>query len=230
MPGWTQRPFSGTKTRCLPGWWGILVNVFVLTFIKRSESADLAALETRLEALNPAVGFVRTYPDEVQGAFDSAEDALAAVLAGARHGEFWVGLGAGELVRPRFAAALGAVSTQECSGAALNLSRSAVEQAQTGAPPRGVCVHAGRAETALQLTGLLRLLYRVGAARTEAEWRVLDLLIPGVRGQQKAVAAALGISAQAVSKTLVRATWHEELAARPLAVSLLTTLDSELYP
>lgn len=199
--------------------------MFVLTFIKRSESADLAALETRLAALNPSVGFVRTYPDEVQGAFDSAEDALVAALAGTRHAEFWVGLGAGELVRPRFAAALGAVSTQECSGVALNLSRSAVEQAHTGAPPRGICVHGAEPELAEQLTGLLRLLYRVGSARTEAEWRVLDLLIPGVRGQQKAVAAALGISSQAVSKTLVRAAWHEELAARPLALALLKTLD-----
>ncbi|ORC22804.1 recombinase RecJ [Rothia nasimurium] len=199
--------------------------MFVLTFIARSARADLAALEQRLEQLHPAVAFTRTYPDELQGAFGTGADALAAALLGARFAEFWVGIGAGELVRPRFAAALGVVSTPECSGPALSLSRSAVEQAQTGAPPRGICVHAtGQGVRAEQVTGLLRLLYRVAAARTEAEWRVLDLLVPGVRGQQKAVAQALGITSQAVSKTLVRSYWHEEVASRELVARLLNEL------
>lgn len=199
--------------------------MFVLTFIARSGRADLADLEQRLEQLHPAVAFTRTYPDELQGAFGTGTDALAAALLGARFAEFWVGIGAGELVRPRFAAALGAISTPECSGPALSLSRSAVEQAQTGAPPRGICVHAtGQGVRAEQVTGLLRLLYRVAAARTEAEWRVLDLLVPGVRGQQKAVAQALGITSQAVSKTLVRSYWHEEVASRELVARLLNEL------
>lgn len=202
--------------------------MFVLTFITRSARADLTDLENRLEQLAPTVAFTRTYPDELQGAFDQAEDALAAALLGARFGGFWVGIGAGELVRPRFAAALGAISTPECSGAALSLSRSAVEQAQTGAPPRGICVHAaGQGVRADQVTGLLRLLYRVASARTEAEWRVLDLLVPGVRGQQKAVAQALGITSQAVSKTLVRSYWHEELASRALVAELLEGLEGQ---
>lgn len=202
--------------------------MFVLTFIARSARADLTDLGSRLEQLAPTVAFTRTYPDELQGAFDQAEDALAAALLGARFGDFWVGIGAGELVRPRFAAALGAVSTPECSGAALSLSRSAVEQAQTGAPPRGICVHAAsQGVRADQVTGLLRLLYRVASARTEAEWRVLDLLVPGVRGQQKAVAQALGITSQAVSKTLVRSYWHEELASRELIAELLEGLERQ---
>ncbi|WP_421083636.1 recombinase RecJ [Rothia nasimurium] len=199
--------------------------MFVLTFIARSAAADFAALEARLEQLAPTVPFSRTYPDELQGAFEQAEDALAAALLGARFGGFWVGIGAGPLALPRFAAALGAVSTPECSGEALSLSRSAVEQAQTGAPPRSICVHAaGQGVRADQVTGLLRLLYRVASARTDAEWRVLDLLVPGVRGQQKAVAQALGITSQAVSKTLVRSYWHEELASRALIAELLDDL------
>lgn len=202
--------------------------MFVLTFIARSEAADIAGLEAQLEQLAPLVPFSRTYPDELQGAFEQAEDALAAALLGARFGGFWVGIGAGSLALPRFAAALGAVSTPECSGEALSLSRSAVEQAQTGAPPRGICVHAeGRGARADQVTGFLRLLYRVASARTEAEWRVIDLLVPGVRGQQKAVAAALGITSQAVSKALVRAYWHEELASRALVVELLEDLGAQ---
>ncbi|MOA63312.1 hypothetical protein D3C78_1889930 [compost metagenome] len=57
--------------------------------------------------------------------------------------------------------------------------------------------------------------------RSTAEWRVLDLLTPGVRGQQKAVAQELGITTQAVSKALARAQWSEEHAARPAAARLL---------
>jgi predicted transcriptional regulator len=50
---------------------------------------------------------------------------------------------------------------------------------------------------------------------------VLDLLTPGVRGQQKTVAEELGITTQAVSKALTRAQWNEEHAARPAAARLL---------
>ena len=50
---------------------------------------------------------------------------------------------------------------------------------------------------------------------------VLDLLVPGVRGQQKFVAEALHISTQAVSKTIQRAHWLEEQAVRPAAARLL---------
>ena len=57
--------------------------------------------------------------------------------------------------------------------------------------------------------------------RSGAEWRVLDLLTPGVRGQQKAVAQELGITTQAVSKAVARAQWNEEHAARPAAARLL---------
>ena len=50
---------------------------------------------------------------------------------------------------------------------------------------------------------------------------LLDLLTPGVRGQQKAVAEELGITTQAVSKAVARAQWNEEHAARPAAARLL---------
>ena len=68
---------------------------------------------------------------------------------------------------------------------------------------------------------LLRLLGQIVDGRTSAEWRVLDLLTFGVRGQQKTVAAELGISTQAVSKAVARAQWNEEYAARPAAARLL---------
>ena len=51
---------------------------------------------------------------------------------------------------------------------------------------------------------------------------MLDLLVPGVRGQQKPAAAALGITAQAVSQAVQRSYWNEEHACRPAAARLLT--------
>ena len=82
----------------------------------------------------------------------------------------------------------------------------------------------------MQLAGeteaVLRLLGQIVATRSIAEWAVLDLLTPGVRGQQKHVATELGISAQAVSKAVVRSAWVEEWAARPAAARLLKWIDA----
>ena len=61
---------------------------------------------------------------------------------------------------------------------------------------------------------------RCGSDLTDAEWAVLDLLVPGVRGQQKPAAAALGITAQAVSQAVQRSYWNEEHACRPAAARL----------
>ena len=200
--------------------------VFVLTFIQRSAQHSLTALSDELAKLNPRVAFAQTYPDEIQGAFDRASDALHAALIAARDNGFWVGIGIGELNIPRFAGALGAVSTTDCTGDALEFSRLAVEAARTGAPARGIAVSAHNRAVADMASGLTRLLYRVCSDRTEAEWRVVDLLVPGVRGQQRAVAQALGITTQAVSRTLMRSLWHEEQAARPAVLDLLNRLDS----
>ena len=184
--------------------------VFVLTFIQRSAQHSLTALSDELAKLNPRVAFAQTYPDEIQGAFDRASDALHAALIAARDNGFWVGIGIGELNIPRFAGALGAVSTTDCTGDALEFSRLAVEEAQGGAPVRCISVSADN---------------RHLADLADAEWRVVNLLVPGVRGQQKAAATALGITTQAVSRTLVRSLWHEEQAARGALIELLTRID-----
>ena len=171
--------------------------VFVLTFIQRSAQHSLTALSDELAKLNPRVAFAQTYPDEIKGAFDRASDALHAALIAARDNGFWVGIGIGELNIPRFA----------------------------GAPVRCISVSADNRHLADLAAGSARLLYRVCADRTDAEWRVVNLLVPGVRGQQKAAATALGITTQAVSRTLVRSLWHEEQAARGALIELLTRID-----
>jgi len=77
---------------------------------------------------------------------------------------------------------------------------------------------------AAESESVLRLLGHIVRDRSEAEWRVLDLMTPGVRGQQKTVAAELGITSQAVSKAVARSQWNEEHAARPAAARLLSLI------
>lgn len=200
--------------------------VFVLTFIQRSDTASVSELLESLAKLNPHVTFAQTYPDELQGAFERASDALHAALLASYTHSFWVGIGVGELAFPRFAGALGALNITDCTGDALEFSRLAIEQARSGAPSRGIAVAAQNRALAEMATGAARLLYRVCSDRTEAEWRVVNLLVPGVRGQQKAAAAALGITTQAVSRALVRSLWHEEQAARAAVIDLLERMDA----
>ena len=187
--------------------------MFVLTFIQRSAQHSLTALSDELAKLNPRVAFAQTYPDEIQGAFDRASDALHAALIAARDNGFWVGIGIGEL------------NTTDCTGDALEFSRLAVEEAQGGAPVRCISISADNHHLAELAAGSARLLYRVCADRTDAEWRVVNLLVPGVRGQQKAAATALGITTQAVSRTLVRSLWHEEQAARGALIELMNRIE-----
>lgn len=74
---------------------------------------------------------------------------------------------------------------------------------------------------AASVEAVLVLIGRLVRGRTTAEWRILDLLQPGVRGRQAAVADRLGISPQAVSKAVLRSGWQEEHAGRAAAAVLL---------
>ncbi|MCZ2264312.1 hypothetical protein IRJ14_17125, partial [Isoptericola sp. QY 916] len=62
----------------------------------------------------------------------------------------------------------------------------------------------------------------VVARRSAAGWEAVDTLV-AQRGPapQRASAAALGVSEQAVSQRLRAALWAEDAAARPLAARLL---------
>jgi len=142
----------------------------------------------------------------------SAQDPEEAVLAA--------------LLAPRFPgllASIGAAHGTDDTSArfARDLATGAMvvlEKSQVRYP---VAVAGESSEAALDTESALRLVSRIVADRSEAEWRVVDLLTPGVRGQYKTVAAALGISTQAVSKALSRTGWHEELLGRSLSARLL---------
>ena len=156
----------------------------------------------RFPGIIPAV----TTPFDATGAVDVAalEANLGALLDAGVHGFVATGT-MGEA---------GSMSAEE--------RRLVVETAVRAAAGRvPVCVAAEDAPAAAQAQAVLRLLGGIVAERTDAEWRVVDLLVPGARGQQKLVAAELGISPQAVSKAVARTRWQEEWDARPAAARLL---------
>jgi len=139
---------------------------------------------------------------------DPDDAALAALLA-PRHPGLLAAVGAAHGVddtSARFARDL-------ATGALIALEKSQVRYA--------VAVGGESPEAAADAESALRLVARIIGDRSEAEWRVVDLLTPGVRGQYKTVASALGITTQAVSKALSRTGWHEELLGRTLAARLL---------
>lgn len=177
-----------------------------------------------LQSLKRSVGdaadsFARTVGDEAAGLIADPADVVLAVLTGLRPGPdgavFRVGVG---------------IAGVDAHDAAAARSRVAVERTVRATVP--VAVEAGPAgialdglptapETAAAAEGALVLLGDVISRRSAADWAVIDLLLPGVRGQQKAVAEALGVTVQAVSQTIARARWREEVAGRASAELLL---------
>lgn len=201
--------------------------MYTVTINQRDRGAGdrVPELLKALARLRPEVPFDRTVGDEAQAVFASPEPALDAALLALRDdacgGVRWnVGIGVGRLDEPL------PLGVAEVRGPGVVFSRHAVERAQgTGEGP-AIAVDGADPGLAHDAEGVLRLLGLAIVKRTAAEWRVLDLLTPGVRGQQKAAADALGITTQAVSKAIARARWPEEWAARPAAARLLGLLDA----
>lgn len=162
----------------------------------------------------------QTAGDEVQLVTDSAETALGIVLDTTRTGRWSVGLGVGDIRRPLPDAA------RKATGTAFIAAREAVGAAKRAdgrfalrAAPITTNITVGDVEPLVRLLVLLR------ERRTDPGWEVVELVSDG--SQQKEAAAALDISAAAVSARLKAAMWRPEEEARPALVRLLRELDSE---
>ncbi|MEU2201425.1 hypothetical protein [Isoptericola sp. NPDC019482] len=169
--------------------------------------------------------FDRTVGDELQGVLagddDGAALAVDLVLDLVRDGGWAVGVGLGAVDRPL------PTASRAASGPAFVRARAAVERAKRrggGSVPLAVVGpdEEPRATVAADAQALLHLLGAVVARRTVAGWEAVDALV-AQRGPapQRASAAALGVSEQAVSQRLRAALWAEDAAARPLAARLL---------
>lgn len=182
--------------------------------------ADLAEASPLVGADAGAVvlPFERTVGDEVQGVLADADLVVAVALHLVRIGGWSIGIGAGSVDTPL------PTSSRAGSGSAFIHARDAVEAAKSRLRSVPLAVRGPRPDVAAEAEGVLTLLGSVVARRTTAGWDVVDRLT-GVAGQagarQEDVAAAIGISQQAVSSRLRTALWAEEVAARPAAARLL---------
>lgn len=182
--------------------------------------AGLAADSPLVTAAPGAVllPFERTVGDEVQAVIADAGLVVDLALHLVRIGGWSIGIGAGRVDTPL------PPSSRAGSGSAFIHARAAVEAAKSRLRSIPLAVRGPRADLAAEAEGVLVLLGSVIDRRTEAGWAVIDRMSaatgePGARQQD--IAAALGISQQAVSARLRAALWAEEVAARPAAARLL---------
>jgi hypothetical protein len=210
--------------------------MYVLTINQRDSREVGDMVHDLLRALRPVrtvLPFQRSVSDEAIGIVADPASAVDAALRALRGRRWNVGIGVGAVgaldpAGPDGPAVPGALpDTRELSdvgGPGLAYARRAVEEAAKARVP--VSVDGPDPEMAAEAEAVLRLVGQLVLTRTDAEWAVLDLMVPGVRGQQKLVAAELGITVQAVSKAVQRSFWTEEHACRPAATRLLGLVDA----
>lgn len=174
-----------------------------------------------------ALPFQRSVGDELIGAVEDPALAVDVALRALRERRWNVGVGVGGVMHADGTPGLPeSGDVHDAGGPALSAARRAVEAAALSTARIPLAVR-GRDETAAaEAEAVLKLVGQLVWTRTEAEWAVLDLLVPGVRGQQRPAAEALGITVQAVSQATQRAFWNGEHACRPAAARLLGLVDA----
>ncbi|MFC7401501.1 hypothetical protein [Citricoccus sp. GCM10030269] len=206
--------------------------MYVLTINQRDSREVGDLVDDLLRSLRPVgtvVPFQRSVGDEAIGIVPDARSAVDAVLRALRERRWNVGVGVGSVgsaIAGNAAPLPDTQSIHDVGGPGLVYARRAVEEAAKSGVRVPVAVDGPDAEAAIQAEAVLRLIGQLVLTRTNAEWAVLDLMVPGVRGQQKLVAAELGMTVQAVSKAVQRSFWNEEHACRPAAERLLTLVDA----
>ncbi|WP_277210194.1 hypothetical protein [Isoptericola croceus] len=189
-----------------------------------------AVTQDRGRSAGLVLPFERTVGDEVQGVLAADESgaqlAVRVVADLLRDGGWSVGLGVGAVDLPL------PETSRAAAGPAFVRARAAVDEAKGRGSTVPLAVNGPSVEPAATIAGdaqaLLRLLGAVAARRSDAGWEAVDTLAEhsGVNAPQRATAARLGVSEQAVSQRLRAALWAEEVAARPLAARLLRAADA----
>lgn len=180
----------------------------------------------QLKDVRTVLPFERSVGDEVQGLLDSAEQVVEVAMRALRTRQWYVGIGVGAVDLPL------PEHPQAASGTAFVAARRAVERAKKSGDrvPLSVQMDLELADLEIARAGRAAeaVLVLVGALvwdRSVAEWRVIDELVPGVRGGQAQAAARLDITPQAVSRAVRRSGWQEEQSGRDAAALLLELAD-----
>lgn len=193
--------------------------MFALTIDQRSSraSADrVPELLERLGALDTVLPFERTAGDEVQGLIASPEAVVAVIEQTLRSRNWSIGLGIGEIEVPLPG------SVREARGPALVRAREAVESAKR-LPSVHIAVRGSSKTAAAEVEALLRLIGSVLRRRTPGQWRVIDAVLEA--GRRAEAADALGITPQAISKSLLASADDVVRDVYPLLARLLSEAD-----
>ncbi len=185
----------------------------VLTVDQRSSSDGPDRVPAMLERLAPVAalrGFRRTAGDEFQGILDDPDSLPRALEPLLRDGNWWVGIGVGDVVTPL------PVHANEGRGAAYLRAREAVTAAKQAVRP--VRVAGPEPAVAEQLESAIWLWAALLDRRTDKGWEVADLLDEGLSHER--VAQRLGITQSAVSQRARAAGVVEGGRARALVAHL----------
>jgi hypothetical protein len=126
---------------------------------------DLRHIPARLD-------FDRSVEDEVQGIVGCPHQAVDAALVALRCGSWYVGLGVGPVNEPL------PNQIKDAGGHGLIYARRAVDRLRNSKDRIPVAVEGPYADLAGECEAILRLLGHIVRDRSQAEWRVLDLLTP----------------------------------------------------
>jgi hypothetical protein len=189
---------------------------YVLTVDQRASRREPDRVADVLRRLNPSVPtllpFERTAGDEFQGVLADADVVVEVVVQLVRLGGWSIGVGAGAVQTPL------PQSTRAAAGPAFLLARRAVDAAKQR--PARLAVRGAVPADASDAQAVLTALAVVVDRRSPQAWEAIELLRDG--RTQAEVAAALGISRQAVGQRLAAGLWDLERDLRPTAVRLLT--------
>lgn len=196
--------------------------MFVLTVDQRGSRRDVDRVGDIIDdmadrrLLRP---FERTAGDEIQAVTDDPALLVLVALELIRREHWSVGIGIGRVEQPL------PRQTRAGRGPAFEAARIAVERAKR-APARIAVEQApadsSRDELAADVDAAFTLLGTIVTRQTKDGREAIALMDSGLT--QVSAAAHLGITKQAMSKRLLTAGWHAELAGRRLAERLLVRL------
>lgn len=194
--------------------------MFALTIDQRSSQTrpdrvpELLGLLTGVATTLP---FERTAGDEVQGLMTAPEGVIEAIERTMQSGDWSIGLGIGPIESPL------PDSVRSARGPALVLAREAVDAAKKVSTVRLAVRQHKPSDAGSESEALLRLVAVVLQRRTEAQWRVIDAV--RTAPDRSVAADKLGITIQAISKSLITSAEDVVLDVYPLLARLLTDAD-----
>lgn len=196
--------------------------MFVLTVDQRGSRRDVDRVGDIIDdmadrrLLRP---FERTAGDEIQAVTDDPAPLVLVALELIRREHWSVGIGIGPVEQPL------PRQTRAGRGPAFEAARIAVERAKRARPElpsNRRRLDSSRDELAADVDAAFTLLGTIVTRQTKDGREAIALMDSGLT--QVSAAAHLGITKQAMSKRLLTAGWHAELAGRRLAERLLVRL------